>query len=78
MLGVPVLLRDAATFDDLGLVHAPPPVELRGRGPRNGPRAGPTSEGERGRQAIDNRKHDHRPESSNSLEAMLNDNGRNV
>ena len=29
MLGVPVRLRDEATLDDLGLVHAPPPVEPR-------------------------------------------------
>ena len=28
MLVVPVRLRDAATLDDLGLVHAPPPVEV--------------------------------------------------
>jgi hypothetical protein len=28
MPGVPVRLRDAATMDDLGVVHAPPPVEL--------------------------------------------------
>jgi hypothetical protein len=27
MLAVPVRTRDAATLDDLGLVHAPPPVE---------------------------------------------------
>jgi hypothetical protein len=27
VLGVPVRLSDAATMDDLGLVHAPPPVE---------------------------------------------------
>ena len=53
-------------------------VELRRSGPRNGLRAGPTSEGERGRQAIENREHDDHPESSNSLEAMLNDNGLDV
>ena len=57
---------------------APLLVELRRRGPRNRPRAGPTNEGERGRQAVDNREHDDRPESSNSLEAMLNDNGLDV
>ena len=26
MLGVPVRPRDEATLDDLGLVHAPPPI----------------------------------------------------
>ena len=29
MLGAPIRLRDEATLDDLGLVHAPPSVEIR-------------------------------------------------
>jgi hypothetical protein len=28
--GIPVCLRDAETIDDLGVCHAPPPVELGG------------------------------------------------